>query len=193
MKRLIVRLSIVVICFSICTFILSCGRSNTDEKNNRVVNPEVENQAFTEDSETISAKNEPLADTNNLLDASAENQEEAFKETQVAQDETNKTEETNKEDFNKKDNKSEDTYEWKQFLVDYENWMDNYIEFMKKYQKDPSNLTLLNDYVKLMDEYTVWMDKVANMQDDISNDQTALVEYLNTINRINEKMLKALE
>ena len=46
--------------------------------------------------------------------------------------------------------------EWKQFLKEYESWVNKYAEIVKKYKENPSDISILSDYTKMMGELTKW-------------------------------------
>lgn len=81
---------------------------------------------------------------------------------------------------------TEDTYTWREFLKDYEAWVDDYIAFMNKYNANPADLTLLADYATMMSEYAEWADKVDKMDDNLSD--TEALEYAAELSRIATKL-----
>ncbi len=44
-----------------------------------------------------------------------------------------------------------------EFIDQYEKWMDDYIKMIDKYMKNPTDATLLNEYMKLAQEGSNWM------------------------------------
>ena len=86
---------------------------------------------------------------------------------------------------------SADEADWKQFLVEYEEWWDNYIELVKKYEKNPSNITFLNDYLEQMQRLTEWAERSDEIEIDLANDPEALREYLAALSRISMKLSEA--
>jgi Family of unknown function (DUF6591) len=44
-----------------------------------------------------------------------------------------------------------------EFIDQYEKWMDDYIKMIEKYMKNPTDATLLNEYLKLAQEGSSWM------------------------------------
>ena len=85
-------------------------------------------------------------------------------------------------------NASTITIDWREFLREYEAWVDSYIEFMEKYNENPTDLTLLTDYMKLMDEYIEWAEKAENVEVELANSPEALKEYMETLTRIIGKL-----
>jgi hypothetical protein len=80
--------------------------------------------------------------------------------------------------------------DWKQFLDEYEAWVDEYVAFMKKYNENPSDLDLLTDYTSLMEQSAEWTEKTMAMEDSLSAAEAA--EYSSRLLKISAKMLKAL-
>ena len=80
------------------------------------------------------------------------------------------------------------TIDWKEFLREYEAWVDSYIEFMEKYNDSPTDLTLLTDYMKLMEEYLEWAEKAEAVEVELANSPQALKEYMETLTRIIGKL-----
>ena len=74
----------------------------------------------------------------------------------------------------------------------YEAYMDEYIEFMEKYEKaDPASAALmLSDYYQLMKQYKEFAEKLDAMDEsEYTNAEWAY--YLEVTNRVNQKLLKA--
>lgn len=84
-----------------------------------------------------------------------------------------------------------DTVAWKQFLKDYEIWVDDYIAFMKKYQANPTDRSLLTDYIKMMDNVSEWEEDSEKMEAEF-NDSAELAEYTKEYMRILTKMTTGL-
>ena len=74
--------------------------------------------------------------------------------------------------------------EWREFLRLYEEWIDSYIELLEKYNEDPTDLTILNDYLEMMIELAEWAEMAEQIEVDLANDPNALREYLETLSRI---------
>ena len=86
--------------------------------------------------------------------------------------------------------KASTTVEWKQFLKDYEAWVDSYIALMAKYEKNPTDITILADYTASMLKLAEWADKAEAMEDALDDDPAALKEYLAMLARIVTKLSK---
>ena len=80
---------------------------------------------------------------------------------------------------------------WKQFLKDYEKWVDSYISVYNKYKANPSDPSLLSDYTALAAKASEWASKASEIQDDLSGSD--LTEYTKTMNRIMQKISNAIK
>lgn len=83
---------------------------------------------------------------------------------------------------------------WKQFLKDYEDWADRYVEFIKKYKENPNNSSLFSEYSKFLTETVEWTNKAQEYEDELRNTEVSsefLTEYINTVGRILEKIASA--
>ncbi len=110
------------------------------------------------------------------------------KEPEVTSEETVEDDEST--DVSKEQEHSSETTNdsWRQFLIDYEEWVDEYVAFMKKYTENPNDLSLLADYSKFMGETVEWSQKVENVEVELENDPAALQEYLEVLSRITAKL-----
>lgn len=81
------------------------------------------------------------------------------------------------------------TSDWRQFLKDYEEWVDSYVEFMKKYKNNPTDASLLTEYSKFMTDTTEWSKKAQKYQDELQNlSAEDLSEYMKSVTSILEKI-----
>ena len=77
----------------------------------------------------------------------------------------------------------------KAFLDSYEAYIDEYVEFMKKYSSDPGNaISMMDDYTKMMKRYADFADKVDKYDTDTMS-KADLEYYLDVTNRCNKKLL----
>ncbi len=81
---------------------------------------------------------------------------------------------------------------WREFLQDYEAWVDSYITFMEKYKANPTDLTLLSDYAKMMSEMSEWSLKADELELEIEDPEEAL-EYSAELLRIAGKLAEAVQ
>lgn len=79
---------------------------------------------------------------------------------------------------------------FKKAMDSYEDFFDEYISFMEKYNKNTSNASLLKDYTKYMKKYTDTMDKLKKMKTDDLND-AELKYYTDVQLRITKKLSDA--
>ena len=84
-----------------------------------------------------------------------------------------------------------DTGGWRQFLKNYEEFVDDYIAFMKKYQANPTDMTMLTDYVDMMAKVSEWSENADEFEDEL-NDSAELAEYTKEYMRILTKMTTGL-
>lgn len=76
---------------------------------------------------------------------------------------------------------------FKATMDSYEEFFDEYISFMKKYNDNPSDLSLLNEYSDYMSKYSDYMDKL----NDIDEDELSAADaayYLKVQARITKKL-----
>lgn len=82
--------------------------------------------------------------------------------------------------------------EVKEGLNSYEEFMNEYYDYMKKVQDSPSDVTLLADYADYMKKYQKMAEKMDAMDDmDLNKEETAY--YMDVQNRINKKLLELSE
>lgn len=80
----------------------------------------------------------------------------------------------------------------KEAIDAYEDFVDEYIEFMKKYEdSNGTDLTLLVDYTKFISNLEEYTDKMEALEKDMTDAEVAY--YLEVMNRCNEKMIKSLD
>ena len=78
--------------------------------------------------------------------------------------------------------------DWRQWLSDYEEWVDEYIDFMERYAENPSDLSLLTEYMEFMTRLIEWTEQAAEIELDLVNDPAALTAYLETMSRILQRL-----
>lgn len=87
-------------------------------------------------------------------------------------------------------NSLSDDSEWKQFLKDYEAWVDDYIEIINKYKNNPSDMSLLSDYTKMVSKMADWSQRADEIELEIK-DTSAAMEYSAELLRIAGKLAEA--
>jgi len=78
-----------------------------------------------------------------------------------------------------------------EFIDQYEKWMDNYIVMIDKYMKNPTDATLLNEYMKLAQEGMTWMSQW-NSKLYYCASQDKYQEHFDEISEKAEKKMKEL-
>lgn len=78
--------------------------------------------------------------------------------------------------------------EFKEAIDSYEDFFDEYCDFMKKYSESPDDLSLLGEYMEYLTQYSETMDKMDALDDGEMND-AEMKYYLEVTNRINQKLL----
>jgi hypothetical protein len=129
--------------------------------------------------QNVNAGETVKADTAVNLTATAK---ESENDAPPVKDEPIEDEPTDKNDTNKESSNAS----WKQFLKEYEAWIDSYVSIMKKYEANPTDLSLLADIAEFAEETAEWATKAEDIEDDLSGDD--LVAFLETYNRIIQKL-----
>ena len=78
--------------------------------------------------------------------------------------------------------------ELKEFLDRYEDFVDSYIEFMKEYQKNPTDMNLLLKYTSILQEYAEFAAAIEAYDDEDMSEADALY-YAEVTLRCSQKML----
>ena len=85
------------------------------------------------------------------------------------------------------DGTSSDSATFRSVMDGYEQYMNKYVDFMKKYEANPSDASLLSDYASMISQYTDWMDKI----DDYNEDNLSISDwqyYIDVTSRVNKKL-----
>lgn len=77
---------------------------------------------------------------------------------------------------------SSNNAECDEFLEGYENFMDNYIVILKKSKADPTDMSIMTEYMSLMTEASEWTSKTPDCTD---------MEFLLKLSKIQMKMTTA--
>ena len=78
--------------------------------------------------------------------------------------------------------------DFKTAMDKYEDFMDDYISFMKKYKANPSDLSLLSDYSKYMSDYVTFVDEFNGWENKDLN-ASELAYYVEVQTRVSKKLL----
>lgn len=79
---------------------------------------------------------------------------------------------------------------WRDFLKEYEEWVDKYIAVIKKYKSNPSDMSILTEYTSLVTELAEWTEKADGLSDSIVDAEDA-AEYPAELMRIAAKIADA--
>lgn len=86
-------------------------------------------------------------------------------------------------------NSTEIRKEFKNAMDSYESYMNEYVEFMKKYYANPSDTSLLKDYAKMLEKYNKLTKDYENWKDNnLNNAETSY--YLDVQTRVTKKLLE---
>ena len=84
-----------------------------------------------------------------------------------------------------------ENFEWKQFLKEYEDWVDKYIEITKKYKENSTDITILSDYTKMLNELSEWTEKTEEAGKKLEEvSPSELAEFSSELSRISAKILE---
>ena len=78
--------------------------------------------------------------------------------------------------------------EFKEAMDSYEDFFAEYCSFMEKYQKNPTDVSLLADYAKFMAQYVETMEEMEALEDTDMNDEE-LKYYIEVTARINQMLV----
>lgn len=78
--------------------------------------------------------------------------------------------------------------EVKDFLDSYETFMNNYCDFMEKYENSDDVVSMMNDYTEYMKQYADFAQKMDDMGDSDLNTEE-LKYYLDVQNRVSQRLL----
>jgi len=136
-----------------------------------------------DDKEYSISLREPNKEENKEEDKPKESEKEENKEEE-------KPKESEKEDKPKPNTNSNGlSSDFKKAMDDYEAFMNEYVEFMKKFKANPSNTTLLKEYSNYMTKYTNAMESFEKWDEEEMND-AELKYYLEVTTRVNKKLLE---
>ena len=82
--------------------------------------------------------------------------------------------------------------EFKEAMDSYEAFYDEYCEFMKKYNANPTDATLLDGYMDMLDRSVEMTEKFEEWDQEEMNDEE-LKYYLDVSNRVSKKMIDVME
>lgn len=80
--------------------------------------------------------------------------------------------------------------EFKEAIDSYEDFFDEYCDFMKRYKEASDSLSLLKEYTEYLSKYSEAMEKMSALEDKEMND-AEMKYYLEAYTRINQKLIDA--
>ena len=113
------------------------------------------------------------------------NQDVNKEDTTIKEEEEEEKQEETKEESNLKDGMR---IEFKEAMDAYEAFYDDYVDFMKKYNENPSDLTLMMELGDMTSKLSDMEDKFAKWEDEDLND-AELKYYIEVQNRVSKKLL----
>ena len=85
-----------------------------------------------------------------------------------------------------------DTIGWREWLTQYEKWVDRYVVVLEKMQKNPADTAgWLDDYTRMMVEATEWQELAEDAMSDLSG--ADYTEFFERWTKIIEKLSSAVE
>ncbi len=140
--------------------------------------------------------------TQNDLDDSSETSQYILEEVE-SQDESTETttseasseeikEETSKPVENSESNKDTIRSDFKKAMDSYEEFIDEYVAFMKKYANNPTDLSLLADYSDYMSKYSDFVEDFEKWESEDLN-SAELAYYIDVQARVSKKLLEVAQ
>lgn len=81
------------------------------------------------------------------------------------------------------------TNAWKQFLIDYDGFVDEYVEIIKKYKENPADMSILSEYTDMVSKASEWNQKAYTLEEDLEVEES--LEYSAELLRILQKITDA--
>lgn len=81
------------------------------------------------------------------------------------------------------------TNAWKQFLIDYDGFVDEYVEIIKKYKENPADMSILSEYTDMVSKTSEWNQKAYTLEEDLEVEES--LEYSAELLRILQKITDA--
>lgn len=144
---------------------------------NNIMSIDIDAPYAPDDDDSISDTSVPSTDTPDTETA----------EPEVAEPET--AEEEPDEDTSGNDGLDPD---FKAAMDSYENFMDEYVALMKKYEANPDDLSLLADYFDYIDKYADFVEDFENWEDEEMN-AAETAYYIDVQARVSKKLLEVAE
>ena len=83
------------------------------------------------------------------------------------------------------------TASWREVLTEYESWVDDYVEFMKKYNtaSDSDKISMMTEYSSLTQKQVSWIEKLDSVDDELTG--ADLQYYIEVTTRCAQKIAEA--
>jgi hypothetical protein len=162
-------------------FLASCGgednKTSTDDKTNKEENKDkgVTNNAQDTDAELEDVM-DVMEDVEGAMEGAMEDVMDVMEDVEGAMEDVMDV----MEDVVVADRSNNS--ECDEYLAGYEKFMDNYITILKKQQADPSDMSIMEEYMSIMTEGTEWASKTPDCTD---------MEFLGKLMEIQMKMANA--
>ena len=82
--------------------------------------------------------------------------------------------------------------EWKKFLKEYEEWVDEYVSIMKKQKENPTDMSILTEYTAMLADVSKWAERSEGIAESIKGTDDA-IEYSKEVLRIAGKLTQVSE
>ena len=155
-------------------FLASCGgednKTSTDDKTNKEENKDkgVTNNAQDTDAELEDVM-DVMEDVEGAMEGAMEDVMDVMEDVEDAMEDVVVADRSNNSECD-------------EYLAGYEKFMDNYITILKKQQADPSDMSIMEEYMSIMTEGTEWASKTPDCTD---------MEFLEKLMEIQMKMANA--
>lgn len=127
---------------------------------------------------------------NNVMSIDIDAPKDDNNTSSLSQTANSDTSETNSNEDSSKNEKLDPNF--KAAMDSYEKFMDDYIAFMRKFEKNPNDLSLITDYAKYMSDYADFVEDFEKWEDeDMNAAETAY--YIEVQARVSKKLLEAAQ
>ena len=151
-------------------FLASCGgednKTSTDDKTNKEENKD---KGVTNNAQDTDAELEDVMDVMEDVEGAMEDVMDVMEDVEDAMEDVVVADRSNNSECD-------------EYLAGYEKFMDNYITILKKQQADPSDMSIMEEYMSIMTEGTEWASKTPDCTD---------MEFLEKLMEIQMKMANA--
>ena len=181
------KLLSIILLLTLETALTACGGTTIKETEYNNDELYIETSSDVENS----AENNEEASFQTSSVAPSEDTSEAFSET-LPETSSEENSQTSAEDTSKAPAETSCDSQWKQFLKEYEDWIDEYIEIINKLKANPSDISILTNYTDMMTEMAEWTSKTEEIGKELENASTTeLAEYSAELARLVAKLAKA--